>query len=358
MAENDVLYVLTTPEFFTEGPCGRVGHAIGFMAGVVASGKGLTLLSGPGAEDFMDEPETVRFRRIRRGGFWWPRLLVSVMREVPRHRVVVVRWRPILPFLLWPLLLLNRRFWFEVNSLTGLDSANPLARVLVRLSVWLTTRFFNLITVSEASMDRIRGLSKPCRTTHVMPNGFQPRWLAEFEPRSVPDVAPSLVYFGRKQPYYDWEMLYNSARQLIDEGVIAGVELFGFEEPSPDSSIKAHGEFDPGSLVRDLSAIPNPILIVHSSGSDMARATSPVKLFEYAALALPVVASCSMRRQASRLPAFRFYGAGCEQQFSSAVRDIASDYPLALQQAEESRRIALDHYTWHAVVRAWLSDAL
>ena len=54
MAENDVLYVLTTPEFFTEGPCGRVGHAIGFMAGVVASGKWLTLLSGPGAEDFMD----------------------------------------------------------------------------------------------------------------------------------------------------------------------------------------------------------------------------------------------------------------------------------------------------------------
>ncbi len=358
MTQNDVLYVLTTPEFFTEGPCGRVGHAIGFMAGVTACGKTLTLLSGPGAGAFMDKPETLRFRSCRPGWSWWPRLLITATQEVRRHRVVVVRWRPVLPFLLLPFLLLNRRFWFEVNSLTGLDSANPLARGLVRLSVWLTTRFFNLITVSEVSMDRIRGLSRPCRATHVMPNGFQPRWLAEFEPRATSGAPPCLVYFGRKQPYYDWEMLYDTARRLIDEGVISGVHLFGFEEPPAHPGIVAHGVFDPRSLVRDLAALPNPILIVHSSGTDMARATSPVKLFEYAALALPVVASSSMRRQACRLPAFRFYEAGSEQQFADVIRDIASDYPLALSQAADSRRIALDHYTWHAVVRAWLSDAL
>lgn len=356
--KRDILYVLTTPEFFTEGPCGRVGHAVGFMAGVTASGKTLTLLSGPGAEAFMDKPETVRFRSCRPNWSWWPRLLMTAIKEVRRHHVVVVRWRPLLPFLLLPLLLFNRRFWFEVNSLTGLDSANLLVRGLVRLSVWLTTRFFNLITVSEVSMDRIRGLSRPCRATHVMPNGFQPRWLSKFEPRSVPDVAPSLVYFGRKQPYYDWDMLYDTARRLIDEGVISGVQLFGFEESPSYPGIVAHGVFDPRSLVRDLAAIPNPILIVHSSGTDMARATSPVKLFEYAALALPVLASSSMSRQAHRLSAFHFYEAGCEQQFAGEIRKIAADYSLALSQAAESRRIALEHYTWHAVVQAWLSDAL
>ncbi|WP_370209947.1 hypothetical protein, partial [Alloalcanivorax venustensis] len=91
--KRDILYVLTTPEFFTEGPCGRVSHASGFVEGACENGASLTLLSGPGAEEFVDIAP-IKKRQVRPGFLWWPALLIKALALVCRHRVVVVRWRP------------------------------------------------------------------------------------------------------------------------------------------------------------------------------------------------------------------------------------------------------------------------
>lgn len=355
--KRDILYVLTTPEFFLEGPCGRVSHASGFIEGVRENGAELTLLSGPGAEDFVDV-SSIDERNVRPGQWWWLFLLLKTLGLVFRHRVVVVRWRPVLPFLFLPFLLMNRRIWFEVNALTGLDSENALIRTLVRLSVWLSTHCFNVLTVSEVSLERIASVSSLRRLSHVMPNGFRPEKLLDFRVRRVPGAPISLVYFGIRQPYYEWGMLYEACERLSREGVITQFHGFGYEEFNVPSAVLPRGVFNRGSLVQDLAEIENPVLVVHSAGSDVARATSPVKLFEYAALALPVVCSASMRRQATALPAFRFYEPGDRAGFESVVRDVALNYDDELSRADASRMVALQRYTWPAVVGDWLRRVL
>ncbi|HAM76100.1 MAG TPA: hypothetical protein DCQ09_10790, partial [Alcanivorax sp.] len=200
--------------------------------------------------------------------------MLETLRLLFSHRLMVVRWRPVIPFLFWPVLLINRNVWVEVNALTGIDSNKAPVRLGVRLAVWLTTRLFNIITVSDVSMDRIKTLARPCRRTYVMPNGFDPDQLIDFEPLCDPRVPPWLVYFGKEQPYYDWELLYQAASELTEKGVISGLRLFGVDQaPSSYPSVFAHGAFDRESLVRALSDIENPILVVHSSASDAARAT-------------------------------------------------------------------------------------
>ncbi|MGB0538784.1 MAG: hypothetical protein ACPGJX_15550, partial [Alloalcanivorax venustensis] len=195
--------------------------------------------------------------------------------------------------------------------------------------------------------------------TYVMPNGFDPDQLIDFEPLCDPRVPPWLVYFGKEQPYYDWELLYQAASELTEKGVISGLRLFGVDQaPSSYPSVFAHGAFDRESLVRALSDIENPILVVHSSASDAARATSPVKLFEYAALALPIVCSGSMSRQAGRLHGVRFYPAGDQSGLVEAIHELAVDYPLARERAAGSRDVAMAHYTWPAVVGDWHKGAL
>ena len=355
--KRDILYVLTTPEFFTEGPCGRVSHASGFVEGACENGASLTLLSGPGAEEFVDIAP-IKKRQVRPGFLWWPALLIKALALVCRHRVVVVRWRPILPFLFLPFLLLNRRIWFEVNALTGLDSSNPLIRALVRVSVWLSTHCFNVLTVSEVSLDRIAGVSTLRRLSHVMPNGFRPDQLEEFQVNRVPNAPVSLVYFGIRQPYYEWDLLYQACENLSDDGVISAFHGFGYDETGVPGCVRPRGVFNRASLVRDLTEIVNPVLVVHSAGSDVARATSPVKLFEYAALALPVVCSASMRRQAAALPAFRFYEPGDRAGFEAAVRDVAINYDDELSRAGTSRKVAKERYTWPAVVGQWMRRVL
>lgn len=357
MKVRDILYVLATPNFFSEGPCGRVSHATGFVKGLLENGKTVTVLTGPGMDKFIAADKRLRLKEFWRGGavfFEWVRFFFHLIFNVNNYSRVVVRWRPMLPLFFILVKVVKKDIWFEVNSITGIDSASWVVRAGVSLSTRITVRFFNVIVVSEHSKKELEAISGVASRCYVMPNGFITSPLDTYKHREVVGAKPTMVYFGRKQSYYDWDLFYKLSKELLDEGLIGGVVVFGFEDVVP--WIDFRGEFDHDSLVHAISDIASPLLVLHPDGSTTARSGSPMKLFEYAALGLPVVLGDAVQAQAEAFSCFVKYKSGDKQSFYEALAYAAENYERLAITTISARRIALENYSWKAVVHTWVES--
>lgn len=357
--KKGLLYALATPRFFAEGPCGRVSHAQGFVSGVTHNGGRVSILSGAGARDYIMEAEGVAFfdYSSRVSLVSYIKFVFLFISLVGRHSVVVVRWRPFLPFVLFPALFLNRNLWFEVNGLTGINSNVFFVRFIVKSALFLTTNLFNVITVSEVALEQISSISSFRRKKMVVKNGFNESGFSEYVPIHSKDSLPNLVYFGRKQSYYDWHMVYQTAEDLQFRGVIGGLCIFGFEEPGGDSVARFFGEFSAVSLVDSLAKIENPILLLPVQDSGVARAGSPMKMYEYAALALPVVVGSSLSSQCSDFESFYIYRSGSSTSLTEKILEVTEDYEQALLRSQKNRIIARECYTWRSVTKKWVDES-
>lgn len=356
----NLLYVLAQHNFFRHGRRGRVSHAVGFASGVAAWGHRVTVLSGPGAKQYFASGAGVEMscQGSERMFLWFVLFQIYLFRLARKSDVIVVRWKPLwflFGFLPLALLLCRKKVWFEVNSFTGADSNIVFVRLLAKVSLALVTRLFSVIVVSEESRRLLQVMCPNCQRIFVVPNGFDASAFEAFSPLRLQSAGLNLVYFGRKQPYYDWDLVFDAVVR-INKVVSHGVRLhvFGFNDLEREN-VQFYGGFEsPESLLSQLKALSNLVLILPASDSEIAKAGSPMKLYEYAALGLPIISSSSLAIQSAKLNGVDYYEAGNVYSFVRAVLAIADSYETKQQASAINAYVAENEYSWKAVVSRWL----
>lgn len=342
-------YILTTKNFFKEGPCGRVSHAKGFVEGLSQNNQNITVLCDGGAKDYIDVSSKIKFKYI--GFLFYFSCFYEILKSIVNKENIVIRWRFFLPYLFFPFLLLYKNIYFEVNTITGIKSKNILIRNAVKLSIVIVAKLSKIIVVSENSKKEIHEICVPKHDIYIMPNGFNPTPFLKFEPSLDPLEKPNLIYFGKKQEYYDWDMLFHVFE--IQKNNFNKFYIFGFDGVNNDS-IEFSGSFNHASLIEKISAIKNPVLILHPSDSQMAKSGSPMKLFEYASLNLPMIVGNSIQKQTTKLDGLVFYTSSDSHELSLALEKVALDYQLYFDQSQHLSKAVMENYTWSKIVSNWL----
>lgn len=345
-----VTYILTTQNFFKEGPCGRVSHAKGFSEGLSENDVNLTLISDGNADSFIDDRDNVKFKNLFK--FFYIQCFLEIIKSVFNSDRIVVRWRFFLPFLFFPFLLMYKNIYFEVNTITGIKSKNIFIKNSVKLSIVIIAKLSRIIVVSENSKKEIHDICVPKHDVYIMPNGFNPTPFLKFKPSLDPLEKPNLIYFGKKQEYYDWDMLFHVFE--IQKNNFNKFYIFGFDGVNNDSK-DFSGSFNHASLIEKLSAIKNPVLILHPSDSQMAKSGSPMKLFEYASLNLPMIVGNSIQKQTTKLDGLVFYTSSDSYELSLALEKVALDYQLYFDQSQHLSKAVMENYTWSKIVSNWLN---
>lgn len=351
-----VLYCLATSSFFLEGICGRVSHAYGFVNGLVSNGVECDILSGPGFEfSGLSRPDLVGNSTVNFGRFFFFCLIFKLFRVVSDYDIVVVRWRPHLVFFLLPFFSSRKKIWIEINGFTGIDSKYFLVRCLVTLSLWLSARVFNVIVVSDFSRNKLCDICSAPRKIYVMPNGYDQ---SAFSPLDMDRTGRcNLVYFGARQPYYDWPMLYSAVEKLLGQNVIGKLYLLGFDRVNESSpAISFYGQYQASDIRNLLSGIDSPILVLHSTDTQLARSGSPMKLYEYGALGIPVVISDVLFDRVSDFRHFFPYRAGDLEDFVRVVKCVSSNYGEASFVGKEDALDIPKRYGWPEITKQWLSS--
>lgn len=342
-------YILTTRDFFKAGPCGRVSHAKGFIDGLVHNNSQVSLISDGGAENFIESNKNLQFKNINH--FFYIICIVEIIKSILKKEKIVIRWRFFLPYIFFPFLLLYKNIYFEINSITGISSKNPIIRNIVKTSIYIMSKFSKIIVVSENSKKEIKKICFPKYDVYIMPNGFNPKPFLKYAPSIDKESKPNLVYFGKKQDYYDWDMLFDVYDK--NKGIFDKFYIFGFNEKNDESKIYL-GSFNHDSLIEKLSSISNPILILHPSDTQMAKSGSPMKLFEYASLNLPMIVGNSIQKQASKLNGVIFYKSGNNDDLSQKMNSVAMDYQSYYVQSQQLSKAVTENYTWSKIVLDWL----
>lgn len=342
-------YFLTTKNFFKEGPCGRVSHAKGFVDGLSHNNQHITIVCDGGARDYIDINSKVKFKDIKFLFYFY--CIYEILKSISKKEKIVIRWRFFLPYIFLPFLLIYKNIYFEVNTITGIKSKNIFIKNIVRTSILIIAKLSKIIVVSENSKKEIQEICKPKHDIYVMPNGFNPTNFLKYKPLLDPLEKPNLIYFGKKQEYYDWDMLFEAYETKKDN--FNKFYIFGFDGIS-NSSKEFYGSFNHKSLIEALSSIKNPILILHPSDSQMARSGSPMKLFEYTSLNLPMIVGDSIRNQTHKLNGLVFYKSSTILELSLALEKVSLDYKTYFDHSQNLRDAVMENYTWSKIVSNWL----
>ena len=242
----------------------------------------------------------------------------------------------------------------EMASLLGKPELTPPASTLARLDrrerfVWRKADAY--VTITGALQDELRERYGPRDRVFVVPDGAR-----MIDAPAMPAGPPTAGYAGH---LYPWKGVDVFVRALAKAPAVRGLIVGGHPgEPDLarvqalvkalrlDDRVRITGLIPPADVAARLAeatmlVLPNP------SSATSERYTSPLKLFEYLALARPIVAS--------DLPAIReiltgektalLIPAGDPDALASAMSRLAEDPALANRLAAASRALAAD-YTW------------
>jgi glycosyltransferase involved in cell wall biosynthesis len=232
------------------------------------------------------------------------------------------------------------------------------ARLLERLAVHFASA---VVTAHETYRRALEERGVPAEKITVVLNSLDERLLPAAEPWAESDGF-RVVYHGTVTPHYGLELLIEAVAQVaIDEPELR-VEIYGdgdavdqvrarASETGISERVYVSGRFLPHRevLERIRSASAG---VVCNLPTAWAAAVTPTKLFEYAALEVPIVAA--------DLPAIRenfssdevlFFAPGDATALAEALRQIATDPASARARAEAARR-RYDEYRWpHSATR-------
>lgn len=312
-----VLYFLPGPGFFSGGRGGAVSHALGLVEGLAQHAQ-VELVASHGVTSYATGlPATVRVhpygrgtgRLSRAGAFIEGMRTFSASLARADHAVVVVR--KTLPFLLmsmfdFRLRRARRSVVVEVNGLSvekwsGATGVRRAAFLLARYTHRLLLRSYSGVYAVSGPLkeDLVAGHSAlDPRTVTVIPNGVPTPYRTTRTQQDAPASTVGLVFFGKLQPYNDFEGV-TQAVAAVNAGSVSQVRLdvwgYGalseqvrkFAEAS--ESIEYHGAIEYAELALRLDdGVPRVGLVplVNSKGSTY---LSPIKAYDYIGLGLPVL---------------------------------------------------------------------
>lgn len=373
------LYVLPHPRYFSEGDCGRVTHALGVIEGLRANGVSVTVVTGAVSVD-----QRLRLERLATlhevrppavGGRprWVLRLrtaVKSVLRDEGPFSMGIVRYsRLSAPFLRGVFRRWSQVLWvMEVNSLAFQDI--PVTWKSLRSAV----RAFESLMLAPVSLVyvvsegiRVDLVGAPFlgpRCISVIPNAAR-EWIweasserftdPENDAGQQPGRKATFVYLGVLHSYYDFEIIVEAFKRIVAAGVDAELHFFGDGEQRTlveqlsmgCDRIRLRGVYDLRELVenREFGANHIALLPYHLKSGGVER--SPVKLFEYMALGLPIVAS-RVGQLTSILgdETAAFYEPDDTRSLVEAMRLLAENPERRLAMASEMWARGRDEHTW------------
>lgn len=351
MSKN-VLYVLFQKNYFSQGMRGRVSHAKGFAKGLSENNHHVTILSGPGAENHIDFDRNANLSYKAINSLFFFRVMLFMIKGRGDYDLIVCRWKPLYALLFTIVRLFFKiEVVFEVNSITSLSWKGAIKRFLAFLDLRALINRHKLILVSESLIQQI---CMSLRIEHcnadytVIPNGYDEKVFKQLDINLCKKSTFNLVYFGTKQNYYDWDLLYSCIDKLAKFNQLL---LFGFTENRENGNVQYFGRYSADELGQKLSLIKNPILILHSKDCDIARNGSPMKMFEYLALGVPMIISDVLYEKLGKTNGAVPYQAGNYDSLLQAYSLVVENYEELLSKARAGSICASEQYSWRAVTK-------
>ena len=310
------LYVLPHPKYFAQGGGGRVTHALGVIEGLRANGVSVTVVTGAASQHYrrqLDPFATVhevpprRFEgrlrwlirlryvvedALRTGGLFdfglmrYSRMAAPVLARVVRNDALCA----------WAL---------EVNSLAFQDVSPKLRplRLLVRKIESRSLRSAKLLyVVSKGTRDDLIEASGVAQERVVVIPNAAASWIWDAG-ATVEDLeAPRrtrFVYLGMLHGYYDFSTLIRAFRSITTAQSEHELHLFGhgpqrkriMEFAADHPRIILHGHYHLQDLLSRGVLGPDCVAVLPYDLRPGGVERSPVKLYEYMALRLPVIAA-------------------------------------------------------------------
>lgn len=172
-------------------------------------------------------------------------------------------------------------------------------------------------------------------------------------PRHVPQVG----YVGNLYPGKGGEFVLELARRLpeLDFHIVGGrsADIERLKKPPLPENVTFHGHIDHSALPGiyaslDIGLVPLGTTVHDRSGQDISRWTSPLKLFEYMANRVSVIATDmpTIREVVSRESDCLLVPAEDGERWTEAVKRLAADSSLRKHLAEHAYQTIANHHTW------------
>jgi glycosyltransferase involved in cell wall biosynthesis len=230
------------------------------------------------------------------------------------------------------------------------------AEPLVRLFERLATRFATaVITAHETYRRQLEARGLPPEKITVVFNSLDERLLPK-GPGPAEDDGFRVVYHGTVTPHYGIELLIEAAALVARDEPQLKVEIYGDGDALEQVRARAQGLGIADRVYLSGCFLPQQEVLhrVRSASAGVisnlptrwAAAVTPTKLFEYAALGVPIVAPDlpGIREQFSS-DEVRFFAPGDASALAEALRDVARNPDTAVARAEAAARRSYE-YRW------------
>jgi len=223
------------------------------------------------------------------------------------------------------------------------------AERLVRLCEQLATRFATaVITAHETYRRQLEARGLPPEKITVVFNSLDERLLPKGPP-PIQDNGFRVVYHGTVTPHYGLELLIEAAALVARDEPRLRIEIYGDGDAVEQVRSRAQGLGIADRVYLSGCFLPHREVlhrvrsasagVISNLPTSWAAAVTPTKLFEYAALRVPIVAPDlpGIREQFSS-DEVRYFAAGDAFALAEALCDIAKNPDAAVARAEAAAR--------------------
>jgi glycosyltransferase involved in cell wall biosynthesis len=304
LTNKRLFYILPKSNFFQEGERGRVTHALGIAKGFAENEFEVNLVSGPKIHEYTNRlTERVSIHELEKNASekkWRKKLITTQKNQLSENDVFLIRYAISIPFFMTKMARLAKRkkalSIVEVNSLAIHNiKALPVffRQVLLKFESFILSKYDLVYVVSETLKKQLKQANKKLNVI-VVPN-------AANQHSKLPGKKGGkkrIVYMGTMQPYYDFNLLIEGFNRLLQDYPDITLEFYGKGSKFNDIAssvkinhqIKLHGRYD-NENIPELLNRDSDILVLPYKNIPNSNIRSPIKLFEYMSLGLPMLGS-------------------------------------------------------------------